>query len=179
MKHLIKILLFSSLGLTFAFMGISADAQNNTLATIEGAWVFEQAEYMEKPPSTQSYQVKHTINNKENLYAYSNCFQELVMSVDFYGGVAKTETLFTPYIGKYFLLSLPSSDNKQMMIMQVGSFEDIGKDSHIPGMKFNAPGFRYLVETIDENTIAITLEKTCFEEDVFKESAVRVYYKKR
>ena len=139
---------------------------------IEGIWAFERAEYLERSSSEQSYQVKHGIEHWEDLYAYSNCFQDAVKGAIIDREEAIIETLFTPYVGKYFLMTAPSDGSKQI-VMQFGGNEDIGKDSQIFDMKYSAPGIMYWVEIIDDNTIAITLRKICSEEGVDTQSAIR------
>ena len=156
---------------------IGAQQNRDDQLNLSGMWIFERAEYMERSSLSQSYQVKHTINNVEDLYAYSNCFQELVKRADIQGDIALLETLFAPYIGRYSLLMPLTSYNKQVM-MQFGNEEDLGKDSPLPDLKFNAGGTQYLAEIIDENAIGITLERTCYEEGVFTQSAVRCIMKR-
>ena len=160
-----------------SLIGFSSQIEAQSL-NLEGAWTFKYAEYMEMPPSLQNYQVKYVINDKENLYAHSACFQEIVMDINFYGSeVAIMETLFTSFVGKYYLIQASSSQNKQI-IMHFGDIEDVGKDSPLPDMKYNAPGIQYLVEFIDEQTISITLEKPCYEDGVYTECAVRCFFKR-
>ena len=133
-----RLLLFFFLLIIIAWYLKSQQFQNqNPLLT--GFWIFEKAEYMEQASSGQNYQAKHTIDHKDNLYAYGNCFQEIATRFDLNGDYAKIETLFASYIGK---------------------------ESPVPDMKDNAPDIQYLVDIINENTISATIEKLCNEDGV-------------
>ena len=171
-----RLLLFSVL-LICSTWHITAQHNQNQNFSLTGLWIFEKAEYMERASSQQNFQVKHTINNVENLYAHSNCYHELVKSISFFSSdVAEIEALFATFLGNYFLM--PPSHNKQI-IMYFGNHEDIGKDSPIPGMKFNAPGIKYLIEYIDNNTISISVEKICSERGIYIESAIKSIMKRQ
>ena len=146
-----------------------------------GEWFLEKAEYMELTSPSQTYQVKHEINSEEGLFAYSACMQEVVRKAIFCDNeTAIFESLFTQFFGKYqFITPPPTSTNKQSL-MQLGSIEDMGKDSSISGRKYNSPGILYKIEYIDENSIGVILEKSCCDENfVITQAAIKCILKRR
>ena len=173
-----RLLLFSILLIVSAWC-LKAQQDNHNFR-LTGEWVFEKAEYMELAPASKEYQVKHSINSEEDLYAYSVCLQEVVKRVVFYNEEeAALESLFQPFSGKYcYIPEPPSSVNKQTL-MWFGGFEDMGKESPISGRKYNAPGIMYKFEYIDENTIGIILEKACCDENfVITQAAIKCILKR-
>ena len=70
MKRTFKALLLGGLVYVSAIMDTNVSARNNPEAG--------------KSSTLQDYQVKHVINNEENLSAYSCCFQNRLTSTHFY-----------------------------------------------------------------------------------------------
>jgi len=163
-----------------AIIAVQAVTQQQAqLLNLRDSWVFEKAEYMERSSALQNYQVKYTIGDVESLHAYSYCFQNLVKSVSFISeNEAVVETLFKRHAGEYYLMQLNSDSGKSQTIMHFGNIENIGKKSSITGVEFNAPDITYLLEVIDEDTIAMTMEGLCTENNITKDIAIRCILKK-
>ena len=146
---------------------------------MEGIWEFEKAEYMERQSQHQGYQVKYTIENEENLYALSACFQEVVSRAEFYGEESAIFTcLFGAYVGNYEFPVNPPHTFGEQAPMIFGNVDTIGKESPFEGLKFNAPQIDYRIEYIDAGHIALILEKSCTETSGLIEGAVRCILKK-
>jgi len=175
-----RLLLFFTL-LIISAWNLKAQQGDNQDFSLTGFWVFEKADYMEYSPQSQTFLMKHSINDIEGLNAYSYCIQEVVKKAMFYDevGVVEIEVLFESFLGKYqFITQSPSSVNKKA-IMKFGGIEDMGKESPIQERKFNAPDIEYKIEYIDENTIAITIEKGCIDDNsVITQTAIKCILKR-
>jgi hypothetical protein len=161
-----RLLLFSTLFIISAW-NLKAQQGDNQDFSITGFWLFEKADYMEYSPQSQTFLVKHSINDIEGLNAYSYCIQEVVKKAMFYDevGVVEIEVLFESFLGKYQFIAQPLSSVNKKVLMKFGGIEDMGKESPIQERKFNAPDILYNIEYIDENTIAIIIEKGCTDDN--------------
>jgi len=177
MKRFLLFFIFS----ICSFWYINAQQGGNQDFSITGFWVFEKADYMEYSPQSQKFLVKHSINDIEGLNAYSYCIQEVVKKAMFYDEVevVEIEVLFESFLGKYQFITQPPSSVNKKVIMKFGGIKDMGKESPIQERKFNAPDIEYKIEYIDENTIAIIIEKGCTDDKfVITQTAIKCILKR-
>lgn len=142
------------------FVNMYVNAQANGYSDIEGVWVFEKAEYMERSSPQQPYQVKQVIQTVEGLDLFAQCYPEAVKSLSV-SEVVIVESPFSFYCGRGTLFPLDNSQGRKNILLIGTDEEENGKESPIPGVFFNAQGLTYLAEIIDDNTISLTLEKNC------------------
>lgn len=149
------------------------DSENGTPFELTGYWQFERGEYLEQSSPGQEYQLKSTIETEEELFSVGSCFQDVIGGVFFYNDEAKVSCMYNTYIGKYvFPMDFPSSPGEKKM-MVFGDDETLGQASLIEDMVFNAPHVDYLFEYVDPETIIITIERSCYQNGVTIQGAVK------
>lgn len=151
--------------------------QHNPLLGFEGEWVFEKAEYLERSSPASDYQVKYEISNAEGLEGLPGCLQQAAKSISI-RDVAQVECPYTSYCGRAFLAALNDPKGDKYLLTIGCDFEEMGRESPIPGLFFNIVGLEYRLEKISEDTIAITKEATCVDNSVETHSAVKCFLKK-
>ena len=165
--------------LVFVLSGFSVSAQDNISFALSGCWLFEKAEYLEQPSLGQGYQLKHTIENEEDLSMLGSCYQDVVRKACFYDEeTAKIICMFTAYVGKIEFPFVDSHSVGEQSLMVFGDPETIGEASPIEGLLFNAPQIKYQMEVIDNETICIVVERSCVENGVILQGLVKCVLKR-
>lgn len=141
----------------------SSSLKNEEPFKLTGCWLFEKAEYLEQSSTEKKYQLKDTIKYEEDLVVLGSCYQEAVKKICFYNEEsAKIICMFTTYVGN---VKFPSgttlvAGKKQRMIFGVSELD--GEASFVDDMEHNAPQIEYQVEVLNNETLCITLEKSCY-----------------
>ncbi len=180
MKHALKTSLLTGV-LLFLIPALSnSDIYAQESYDLTGCWTFEKAEYRERTSPASEYQLKYTIEKEENLGSLVPCYQYAVSMINFYSGdFVVFSCLFNTYIASYQLpFGIPSSFGKQVPII-IGDNERIGEETPIENMIYNTPQMHYQLVLIDNQTIAIILERVCFENSVSTEGAVKCILKRK
>lgn len=155
---------------------LSMSGKQQESLRLNGVWTFENAEYLEKESMQNEYKLKYAIEDVKDLYALESCYPDLVKNISFFGEIATVECLYVKYYGKYVQSEVETSAGKEIHL-KVGSPEEIDLE-YDPGIVLNAPGLNYLVRRIDEETISITIEHSCYENSEKKYGAVRCRLRK-
>ena len=151
--------------------------QGVSLTDFSGTWVFERAEYLERSSPTSDYQVKYTINTPEGLEKLATSLHQAVKSISI-DEVVHVVCPFTMYCGRAALVTLNDKKGTRYLLTVGVDPADMGKESPLPGLFFNAAGLDYWIERIDAETIAITKEAVDIVNSVATYSAVRCIMKK-
>lgn len=177
MKQTFKALLLIGGILITSVSGYAKNLQKENLhSKFEGTWVFEKAEYMERDSLQGSYEVKYTIDKVENLEALIGCYHYVVKQISI-GSIAVVECPFARYYGSVTLVTIQYSEGDRVL-MEVGNVEEIGKETPIEGVYFNAPNLHYWIDKVDDHTLCLTLEEICHEDGKEKHGAVKCILKK-
>ena len=170
MNKSFKVLLWAIL-LSFVFV-----LWGNSSMNIKGTWDFEKAEYMERQSPTAPYQVKRVIEKVDELSSLEQHFSVLVRYALFMDEIAFVHHISYGNCGRYIFLSTGEPEDKQVEIV-IGNPEEIGLEYN--GMiTLSAPGLRYLIDKIDDETIGVTFENIFQEDTVTIFGAVRCILKK-
>ena len=192
MKHTFKVgALLGVLLIMTALSGNSIFAQNNLLADFEGIWFFEKAEYLERPLPLMDYEVKQTIKDVEDLYAFGDCYQNAVTRIDVFNeNFANFFCLYNTFDGTYYFPNNPPDAYDKQVRFIYGEPEPENEDIPVEDSaakveemrryeyKPKIPTTECLFEFIDAHTIGIILEKTCWENGTMKEGAIRCILKR-
>ncbi|MDR0394872.1 MAG: hypothetical protein LBH77_06910 [Tannerella sp.] len=160
---------------TFARKGLPKSPVGN----LEGRWVFERVEYIERVHPDQDYQVKYTIEEEQNLELLIPCYPQIIKKIMFYDeNFVALSCLVETYFGSYHVpFARPSSFGEPVLIV-FGDSDRIGEKMPAEGMIYNAPTMNYLIEFIDSNTIGITIKGICFDHSAPTEGVVRSILKR-
>lgn len=178
MKRTINALLFGVIIMfVFELNGSNIFSQARSLMDFEGNWVFEKAEYLERGSLVQDYQVKYAINTAEGLEKLDDCLHQAVKRISI-SDITQIECPFTSYCGRAHLVTIHEPKGDRYRLTVGAEPEELGKETPIPGLFYNAPGIDYWIDWIDDETIAITKEAYCVENSVGTHRAVRCILKK-
>lgn len=190
MKHTFKALLL--VGVFYLIPVLSGNnllAQNNLHADFEGSWIFEKAEYLERPLPQMDYEVKQIIKDVGDLFAFGDCYQNVVTRIDVFNeNSAYFFCLYDTFDGTYYFPNnLPDAYGRQVrFIYGEPENEDIPVDDPAAEaermkrveLKPKAPTTECLFEFIDKHTIGIILERPCWENGAMKVGAIRCILKR-
>lgn len=168
--------------------------ENEVSFELIGRWLFEKAEYMERPAPLADYQAKYTIEHQENLYAFSHCYQEAVIQMDVLNeALVNIICLQNSFSGTYlFPDNPPVSYGKQVRLTCENSGREREEHSAVDfatdeqddtanewnGTPHPMLQIEYRIEFIDAHTIGILLERPCWENGATKTGAIRCILKR-
>jgi len=132
---------------------------------------------MERSSFTDDFHVKYVIEKPEALEAFTKCLSQAVKRITF-GDAVYVDCPFETFCGRPVIVTVHTQKGERKRLTVGDDPDAIGKDSSIPGVKYNVAGLTYWIEKTDNETIAMTLEAICFENGVETNAAIKCFLKK-
>ena len=148
-----------------------------SLKNFEGEWFFEKAEYLERTSLNQDYVVKYEIKNPEGFDNLASCLHYAAKRISI-NQITQVVCPFASFCGHGHIVTVNEPKGDRYLLVIGADAEELDTETPIPGLFYNITGLDYWIEWIDDETIALTKEAYCIENEVGTYSAVRSILKK-